>query len=558
MDSNETTTPSNFIQEAVAEDLKIGRFNYVRTRLPPEPNGYLHIGHVKAWLIDYSTAKAFGGELYLRFDDTNPTKEETEFVEAIKEDTRWLGIQWVKETYASDYFGLLYEWAIRLIKKGLAYVDDQSPEEVSATRGTLTEPGKESPYRNRLVEENIDLLERMKNGEYPEGSRVLRAKIDMTHPNIVMRDPVMYRIMRTAHHRTGNKWCIYPMYDWSHGQNDSMEGVTHSLCSQEYIIHRPLYEWFLEQLGEFKSRQIEFSRLNLTYAMMSKRKVRKLVEAGIVSGWDDPRLTTLRGLRRRGVSPEAILDFVANTGETRNDSWVEMAQFEACIRDDLNKCSLRRMAVLKPLKLIVDNYPDGQVEWMDAVNNPEDESAGKRKVPFSKVIYIDRDDFRETPPPKYFRLYPGNEVRLRYAYLVTCTSVVRNMETGEVIEVHCNYDPATRGGDAPDGRRVKSTIHWVSAEHAVKAEVRLYEQLFTVERPDEGEDINQVINPNSLEVLADCIVEPTLSEANPGDKFQFERTGYFCVDADTQPDKLVFNRTVTLKDTWAKIEQKRG
>lgn len=558
MEMIETPLAGSFILEEVAKDLRSGRFNYVRTRLPPEPNGYLHIGHCKAFLIDYYTAKAFGGELYLRFDDTNPTKEETEFVEAIKEDARWLGIEWVKETYASDYFDRLYEWAIRLVKKGLAYVDDQSPDEVSATRGTLTEPGKESPYRNRSVEENLDLLERMKNGEFPEGSRVLRAKIDMAHPNIVMRDPVMYRIMKVRHHRTGDKWCIYPLYDWSHGQNDSMEGITHSLCSQEYIIHRPLYEWFLEQLDEFRSRQIEFSRLNLTYAMMSKRKLRKLVEKGVVRGWDDPRLTTLRGLRRRGVTPEAIIKFVLGTGETRNDSWVDMAQFEAVIRDDLNKRALRRMAVLKPLKLVIDNYPEGQVEEMEALNNPEDPSAGTRRVPFSKVLYIEQDDFRETPPPKYYRLYPGNEVRLRYAYLVTCTGVVKDPQTGEVTEIHCTYDPATRGGDAPDGRKVKSTIHWVSAEHAVSAEVRLYEQLFTVERPDEIEDLDAILNPHSLEVLTGCMVEPSLAAAHPGESFQFERVGYFCMDPDSTPGRPVFNRTVTLKDSWAKIEKKLG
>jgi glutaminyl-tRNA synthetase len=556
--STEEPKTANFILEAVAEDLRSGRFNYVRTRLPPEPNGYLHIGHVKAFYIDYMTAKHFNGELYLRFDDTNPAKEETEYVEAIKEDTLWLGIRWDKETYASDYFDRLYEWAIRLVKKGLAYVDDQSPEEVSATRGTLTEPGIESPYRNRSVDENLDLLERMKNGEFPEGSRVLRAKIDMAHPNIVMRDPVMYRILKVPHHRTGTKWCIYPLYDWSHGQNDSMEGITHSLCSQEYIIHRPLYEWFLEQLDEFRSRQIEFSRLNLTYAMMSKRKLRKLVELGVVRGWDDPRLTTLRGLRRRGVTPQAILDFIARTGETRNDSWVDMAQFEACIRDDLNKHSPRRMAVTRPLKLVIDNYPDGQVEWMDAINNPEDAAAGTRKVPFSKVLYIEQEDFREVPPPKYHRLYPGNEVRLRYAYLVTCTGITRDPRTGEVTEVLCTYDPATRGGDAPDGRRIKATLHWVSAQHAVQAELRLYDQLFTVERPDEIEDLEQIINHHSLEVLTDCFVEPSLAEAKPGDRFQFERIGYFCMDPDSVPGKPVFNRTVSLKDTWAKIEQKQG
>ncbi|MBU2610722.1 MAG: glutamine--tRNA ligase/YqeY domain fusion protein [Chloroflexi bacterium] len=570
MTPSDSIPSTNFISAAVAEDLRTGRFNYVRTRLPPEPNGYLHIGHVKAFLIDYNTAKEFGGELILRFDDTNPTKEETEFVEAIEDDARWLGIQWVKVTFASDYFDRLYEWAIRLVEKGLAYVDDQSPEEMSASRGTLPrgtkwsqtesalKPGIESPYRNRSVEENLDLLERMKNGEFPEGSRVLRAKIDMAHPNIVMRDPVMYRILRVPHHRTGDKWCIYPTYDWSHGQNDSMEGITHSLCSQEYIIHRPLYEWFLEQLDEFRSRQIEFSRLNLTYAMMSKRKLRKLVETGVVRGWDDPRLTTLRGLRRRGVTPEAIRTFIAAIGETNNDSWVDMGQFEACIRDDLNKSSPRRMAVLRPLKLVIDNYPDGQVEEMEAVNNPEDPSAGTRKVPFSKVLYIEQDDFRDTPPPKYFRLYPGNEVRLRYAYLVKCTGFSRDPVTGAVTEVHCTYDPATRGGDAPDGRKVKSTIHWVSAQHAVKAEVRLYDRLFTVENPDVGEDVKNIINPHSLEVLADCFVEPSLAETKPGDKFQFERSGYFCADLDSAPGKPVVNRTVTLKDTWAKIEKKRG
>ena len=571
MDTIEPTNkPRNFILDEVAADLESGRFSYVRTRLPPEPNGYLHIGHVKAFLIDYNTAREFGGELILRFDDTNPTKEETEFVEAIEDDARWLGIQWVKVTFASDYFDRLYEWAIRLIKKGLAYVDDQTPEEMSASRGTLPrgtkwnqtesalKPGIESPYRNRTVEENLDLLERMKNGEFPDGSRVLRAKVDMAHPNIVMRDPVMYRIMHATHHRTGDKWCIYPMYDWSHGQNDSMEGITHSLCSQEYMIHRPLYEWFLEQLGEFKTRQIEFSRLNLTYAMMSKRKLRRLVETGVVKGWDDPRLTTLRGLRRRGVTPQAIQDFIAAIGETNNDSWVDMAQLEAFIRDDLNKHSLRRMAILHPLKLVIDNYPEASSEEMTAINNPEDASAGTRQVPFSKVIYIEQDDFRETPAPKYFRLYPGNEIRLRYAYLIRCTSVVKDPATGAVTEVHCTYDPASRGGDAPDGRKVKSTIHWVSARHAVEAEVRLYEQLFAVERPDDAENPESILNPNSLDILAKCLVEPSLAEAKPGDKFQFERTGYFCADLDSIPGNPVFNRTVTLRDSWAKIEQKQG
>jgi glutaminyl-tRNA synthetase len=568
MESNETSRLPKFIHEAVSADLKSGRFNYVRTRLPPEPNGYLHIGHVKAFLIDYFVAKEFGGELYLRFDDTNPAKEEVEFADAIEDDARWMGIEWAKVTYASDYFDLLYEWAIRLVKMGLAYVDDQTKEEMSSGRGTLPKgtkwsqtesalkPGVESPYRDRSVEENLDLLERMKNGEFPEGSRVLRAKIDMAHPNLVMRDPVMYRIMRVHHHRTGDKWCIYPMYDWSHGQNDSMEGVTHSLCSNEYVIHRPLYEWFLDKLEAFPTRQIEFSRLNLTYAMMSKRKLRKLVETGVVRGWDDPRLTTLRGLRRRGVTPEAIINFVTGTGETNNDSWVEMAQFEAVIRDDLNKRALRRMAVLHPLKVVIDNYPEDLVEEMDAINNPEDASAGTRKVPFSKVLYIEQDDFREVPPPKYFRLSPGVEVRLRYGYFVKCVGVVKDAQ-GEVTEVHCTYDPTTKGGDAQDGRKVKSTIHWVSARHAVPAEVRLYEQIFTVENPDVGEDLESILNPNSLTVLENCCVEPSLAKAVLGEKIQFERTGYFCVDKDSTAEKLVFNRTVTLKDSWTK-EQKKG
>ena len=558
-----------FIREAVAEDLKNGRFTYVRTRLPPEPNGYLHIGHVKAFLIDYFTAKEFDGELYLRFDDTNPSKEETEFVEAIEEDAAWLGITWAKETFASDYFYQLYDWSVRLVKMGLAYVDDQTQDEMSASRGTLPKgtkwsdnesalkPGVDSPFRNRSVKENLDLLERMKNGEFAEGSRVLRAKIDMSHPNLLLRDPVMYRIMNAHHHRTGDKWHIYPMYDWSHGQNDSMEGITHSLCSNEYIIHRPLYDWFLQTLEEFPTRQIEFSRLNLTHAMMSKRKLRKLVETGVVKGWDDPRLTTLRGLRRRGVTPEAVVKFVTGIGETNNDSWVEMAQFEAIIRDDLNKRAQRRMGVLKPLKLVIDNYPEGQSEEMDAINNPEDLEAGTRRVSFSKILYIEQDDFRETPPPKYFRLFPGNEVRLRYAYLVRCTHVIKD-EAGEVIEVHCTYDPTTRGGEVPDGRKVKSTIHWVSAAHAIPAEVRLYQQLFTMERPDDGGDIENLINPHSLEILETCFVEPALGESHVGDKFQFERTGYFCLDPDSRPGKPVFNMTVGLKDSWAKIERKIG
>jgi glutaminyl-tRNA synthetase len=559
--SLEENKPSDFIREAVAEDLRTGRFNYVRTRLPPEPNGYLHIGHVKAFMIDYLIAKENNGELILRFDDTNPTKEETEFVDAIMDDARWLGIEWVKVTYASDYFDLLYDWAVQLVKKGLAYVDDQTPEEVSANRGTLTQAGKNSPFRDRSVEENLDLLERMKNGEFPDGSRILRAKIDMAHPNFNMRDPAMYRIIHNPpHHRTGDKWKIYPMYDWAHGQNDSMEGITHSLCSLEYRDHRPLYEWFPEQLGVWKPRQIEFARLNLNYTVMSKRKLRRLVEEGLVSGWDDPRMPTLRAMRRRGYTAKAIRDFVAEMGystvATSNSGVTgDIAKLEEFLRDDLNKTSPRRMAVIRPLKVVIDNYPDDLVEEMDAVNNPEDPNAGTRKVPFSKVIYIEQDDFRETPPPKYYRLFPGNEVRLRYAYFIKCTHVVRN-EAGEVAEVHATYDPSTKGGDAPDGRKVKSTIHWVSANHAKEAEIRMYDRLFNKENPEEGDEgFLNCLNPNSLEVLTGY-VEPHLSTPEIGSRFQFERLGYFCVDQESTPEKPVFNLTVNLKDTWAKVAKK--
>jgi len=547
---------TDFIREAVAEDLREGRFKSVRTRLPPEPNGYLHIGHVKAWMIDYLIAKENGGEVILRFDDTNPAKEETEFVNAIIDDTRWLGVEWAKITYASDYFDELYEWAKKLVLMGKAYVDDQTPEEVSANRGTLTEPGKNSPYRDRDVEENMDLLERMKDGEFPDGSRILRAKIDMAHPNINMRDPAMYRIIHQPHHRTGEKWKIYPMYDWAHGQNDSMEGITHSLCSLEYENHRPLYEWFPEQLGVFKPRQIEFARLNLTYTVMSKRKLRRLVEEGHVSGWDDPRMPTLRAMRRRGYTAEAIHDFIQRVGVAKNYSISEVSLLEACVRDDLNKTSLRRMAVVKPLKVIIDNYPDNLVEEMDAVNNPEDTNAGTRKVPFSKTLYIEQDDFQETPPPKYYRLFPGNEVRLRYAYFIKCTHVVKD-NAGEIIEVHCTYDPSTRGGDSPDGRKVKSTIHWVSASHAKEAEIRMYDRLFTKEDPEEGDEgFIQCLNPNSLTVLTGY-VEPLLSTPEVGSRYQFERLGYFCTDQDSTPEKPVFNLTVNLKDAWSKIAQKQ-
>ena len=554
--SVEENKPTDFIREAVAADLRTGRFHYVRTRLPPEPNGYLHIGHVKAFMIDYLIAKENNGEVILRFDDTNPTKEETEFVDAIEEDIRWLGIEWAKVTYASDYFDELYEWAQKLILMGKAYVDDQSPEEVSANRGTLTEPGRNSPFRDRDMEENMDLLERMKNGEFPDGSRILRAKIDMAHPNINMRDPAMYRIIHEpAHHRTGSKWKIYPMYDWAHGQNDSMEGITHSLCSIEYENHRPLYEWFPEQLGVFKPRQIEFSRLNMTYTVMSKRKLRRLVDEKHVAGWDDPRMPTLRAMRRRGYTAEAILEFIRRVGVAKNYSVSDVSLLEACVREDLNKHSPRRMAVLKPLKVVIDNYPDDLVEELEAVNNPEDPTAATRKVPFSKVLYIEQDDFRETPPPKYYRLYPGNEVRLRYAYFIKCTQVVKD-ENGEISEVHCTYDPSTRGGDSVDGRKVKSTIHWVSAAHAKEAEIRMYDRLFTKEDPEEGEEgFLGCLNPNSLTIQTG-FVEPILAGTKPGDRFQFERQGYFSTDPDSTDAKPVFNLTVNLKDAWSKIEKK--
>lgn len=556
MSEEGTPKAKDFIRQAIIEDLQSGRYTYVRTRFPPEPNGYLHIGHAKAICIDFGIAEEFGGECNLRFDDTNPAKEDAEYVEAIKEDIRWLGYDWGdREYYASDYFEQLYEWAVELIKKGKAYVDDQSPEELSRNRGTLTEPGKESPYRNRSVEENLDLFERMRKGEFPDGSRVLRAKIDMASGNINLRDPVMYRIIHDPpHHRTGKKWCIYPMYDWAHGQSDSIEGITHSLCSLEYEDHRPLYEWFIRELGIFAPRQIEFARLNLSYTVLSKRKLLRLVKEGYVKGWDDPRMPTLRGLRRRGYTPEAIRDFIARIGVSKTNSVVDIGLLEACVRDDLNKRAARRMAVLRPLKLVIDNYPEDQVEYVEALNNPEDPSAGTRQVPFSKVLYIDQEDFRETPPPKYYRLYPGNEVRLRYAYIVKCTHVVKD-ENGQVIEVHCTYDPSTRSGEGA-ARKVKATIHWVSAAHAIPIEVRLYDRLFLKPNPDdleEGEDFTKYINPNSLEVLYPCYAEPSLATAQVGEKFQFERLGYFCLDPDSTPERPVFNRTVTLKDEWARV-----
>jgi glutaminyl-tRNA synthetase len=551
--------PSNFIRDIILDDLKTNKYNgRIQTRFPPEPNGYLHIGHAKAIYLDFGLADEFHGHTNLRFDDTNPEKEETEYVDSIQEDVRWLGYQWEGLYYASDYFDQLYEWALKLIRDGKAYVDDLSAEEIRKHRGTLTEPGIDSPHRNRSVEENLDLFERMRKGEFPDGSRVLRAKIDMASPNLNMRDPVMYRILHAEHHRTGNKWCIYPMYDYAHGQSDSLEHVTHSMCTLEFEDHRPLYNWFIQQLGIFPTQQIEFDRLNLTYTLLSKRKLLQLVKEGRVRGWDDPRMPTIGGIRRRGYTPEAIRNFCSSIGVSKTTGVIELAMLEHFVREDLNKRSLRVMAVLRPLKVVIDNYPEGQAEEMDAVNNPEDESAGKRKVPFSRELYIEQDDFREDPPKQYFRLSPGREVRLRYGYFVTCTSVVKN-DKGEVVEVHCTYDPATRGGNAPDGRRVKATIHWVSAAHAVDAEVRVYENLFSKENPGdvpEGQDFLVNLNPNSLEVIAQAKLEPSLAQAKAGDRYQFERLGYFCADPDTKPGKPVFNRTVALKDTWAKVEKR--
>jgi glutaminyl-tRNA synthetase len=554
------TTSTNFIREIIEEDLRTGRFNKVHTRFPPEPNGYLHIGHVRAIMIDYGMAMQYGGKMNLRFDDTNPAKEEQEYIDGIMNDLHWIGVDWEDRLFfASDYFEQLYQWAIQLIKAGKAYVDDLSADEIREYRGTLTEPGKNSPYRTRPVEENLDLFQRMKASEFPAGSRVLRAKIDMTSPNINMRDPVMYRILYSEHPRTGTQWCIFPMYDWAHGQSDSIEGVTHSLCSLEYEIHRPLYDWFLDQLGIFHPRQIEFARLNVTYTMMSKRKLLKMVEAGIVRGWDDPRMPTIAGMRRRGYTPEAIRTFVERTGVSKSNSTSDIAHLEHCVREDLNKHAPRVMAVLNPLRVVITNYPDDQVEEMDAINNPEDESAGKRKVPFSKVLYIEQDDFMEEPPKKFFRLAPGREVRLRYAYFITCQDVIKDAQ-GNIVELHCTYDPATRGGDAPDGRKVKATLHWVSAAHAVEAEVRLYDYLFTNPDPEdvpEGADFTANVNPNSLQIVT-AYLEPSMKGAPAGTRCQFERQGYFCTDLDTTPEKLVFNRTVTLKDTWAKIQSKEG
>lgn len=546
----------NFVRDIVEEDLKTDKFGgRVHTRFPPEPNGYLHIGHAKSICLNFGLARDYKGFCNLRFDDTNPTKEESEYVESIKHDVRWLGFDWGdREYYASDYFDQLYEYALTLVRKGKAYVCDLTGDEIRQHRGTLTEPGKDSPYRNRSVDENLDLFERMRKGEFPNGSRTLRAKIDMGSPNINMRDPVLYRILHATHHRTGDAWCIYPMYDWAHGQSDSIEKITHSVCTLEFADHRPLYDWFLDELGIYHSQQIEFARLNLTYTVMSKRKLLLLVEEGLVKGWDDPRMPTISGLRRRGYSPESIRLFADRIGVARSESTSDVALLEDCVRDDLNRRAPRVMAVHRPVKLVLENYPEGAVEELEAVNNPEDPSAGSRKIPFSKVLYIEQDDFRENPPKKYFRLSPGAEVRLRYAYIIKCTEVIKDQSTGEIVELRCTYDPETRSGSPQSARKVKGTIHWVSAAHAKDAEVRLYDRLLTVENPG-GDDWRSFLNPHSFEPLYGCKVEPGLATAKAGERFQFERLGYFCVDEDSAGEKLVFNRTVTLRDTWAKMEK---
>jgi len=590
MSSNEPNRPLNFIEEIVESDNAAGRWGVwpesgrprVHTRFPPEPNGYLHIGHAKSIGLNYGLAEQYGGEFNLRFDDTNPEAEEQEYVDSIIRDVRWLGVRWngmrdddpyAGVLFASDYYQQMHDWAVELIRKGKAYVCDLTPEQVTEHRGTLTRPGRDSTFRNRSVEENLDLFARMRAGEFPDGSKTLRARIDMASPNLNLRDPIMYRILRARHHRTGDAWCIYPMYDWAHGFEDSIEGITHSICTLEFENHRPLYDWFIDAVNEGRTddgsgpwgrrihhpQQIEFARGELTYTVMSKRKLLELVKGGYVRGWDDPRMPTLSGMRRRGYPPEAIRTFWKDVGVAKVNSTIDAARLEHAVRDDLNRRAPRVMGVLRPLRVVVENYAEGQVEQLDAVNNPEDPSAGTRKVPFSRVLYIEQDDFREDPPPKFFRLAPGREVRLRYAYFITCREVVKDPATGQVVELRCTYDPATRGGDAPDGRKVKSTLHWVSAAHAIPAEARLYEHLFTKEDPGDvpnGGDWKDNLNSASLEVLTDCWVEPSLAGAAPGSRCQFERLGYFCVDADSTAGKLVFNRTVTLKDAWAKIESK--
>lgn len=561
MTKTEYTPPPNFIRNIIDEDLKEDKYKgRVHTRFPPEPNGYLHIGHAKSICLNFGLAAEYGGLCNLRFDDTNPTKEEEEYVESIKEDVRWLGFDWEDRLhYASDYFEQLYEYALMLIRKGKAYVDDLSAEEIRSHRGTLTEPGKEGPHRSRPVEESLDLFERMRAGEFEDGSRVLRAKIDMASPNLNMRDPVMYRVLHAHHQMTGDEWCIYPMYDFTHGQSDSIEGVTHSICTLEFEDHRPLYDWFLDELDIYHPRQIEFARLNLSHMVMSKRRLLELVEGGHVEGWNDPRMPTISGLRRRGYTPESIRKFCERIGVAKRDSMVDIAFLEHCLREDLNRRASRVMAVLRPLRLVIDNYPEDREEELEAQNNPEDASMGKRKVPFSRVLYIEQEDFMEDPPKKFYRLAPGREVRLRYGYYITCVDIVKDEKSGQVKELHCTYDPETRGGWAPDGRKVKATLHWVSAAHALEAEVRLYDHLFTKENPndlEEGEDFKDYLNPESLETLGSCRVEPSLAGAEPGSQLQFERLGYFCVDSvDSSEDRLVFNRTVTLRDAWAKIKK---
>jgi glutaminyl-tRNA synthetase len=560
---NEGKNPrtANFINAIIEEDLASGKNGKrVHTRFPPEPNGYLHIGHAKSICLNFGLAQQYNGLTNLRFDDTNPTKEDVEYVDSIKEDVQWLGFNWNgHELYASDYFEQLYEWAILIIKKGNAYVDDQTAEEISLKRGTVMKPGIESPDRNRSVEENLDLFTRMRNGEFPDGARVLRAKIDMAHPNMLMRDPLMYRIIHADHHRTGSAWCIYPMYDYAHGQSDYLEGITHSICTLEFEIHRPLYNWFLDQIAvdDYRPRQIEFSRLNLTYTVMSKRKLLRLVNDGLVNGWDDPRMPTICGLRRRGYTPESLRNFAEMIGVAKRDQLIDVSQLEYCLREDLNKKANRVMAVLNPLKVVITNFPEGLVEELEAVNNPEDPSAGSRKIYFTKELYIERDDFMEEPPKKFFRLAPGTEVRMRYGFFIRCTDVIKDA-SGNILELHCTYDPATRGGNSPDGRKVKGTIHWASVSHSIEAEVRLFDRLFLNENPDdveEGESFIDNLNPQSLTILPKAYVEPGLASSKPLDSFQFERLGYFCTDYDSKPGKLVFNRISTLKDSWAKIEK---
>ena len=547
----------NFLEEIIEKSLADGAVKQIHTRFPPEPNGYLHIGHAKSICLNFGLAKRYGGLCNLRFDDTNPVKEDVEYVDSIKEDVNWLGFQWAEEHYASDYFEQLYDWAVELIRKGKAYVDDQSQEEIRLNRGTVTVPGKESPWRNRSVEENLDLFARMRAGEFADGEKVLRAKIDMAHPNMLLRDPIMYRILHSEHHRTGDKWCIYPMYDYAHGQSDSIEGITHSICTLEFDVHRPLYDWFIQQLGIFESHQYEFARLNLTYTMMSKRKLLQCVQEGIVMGWDDPRMPTICGLRRRGYTPESIRMFADKVGVAKRDNVIDLGLLEFCVREDLNKRAERRMAVLNPIKVVITNYPEGETEMISCVNNPEDESAGHREVPFSREVYIERDDFMEVPPKKYFRLSPGNEVRLRYAYLIRCNEVIKNGQ-GEIVELRCTYDPMSKGGQSSDGRKVKGVIHWVSAPHAKEAEIRLFDRLFTRESLDdieEGKTFKAYLNPASLTIVKGY-VEPSLAGTAPGSKYQFERIGYFCADKDSSVEKSVFNRTVTLKDSWSKMAAK--